>query len=217
MNFKYDILYNYYLSETIDYKGEHEAPDKDNGMAMHNLEGIYPDDIYSSNGAKYYGDGRPTIDNESISIIRNAKDRPKAKVKIYRAVPDINKHIKDKIESLYNIISYYNTHNFFPSNNEIVDSYTNKYYDENEGYTIPYNDMQTQVISDMQNDIEQMKSELKDEIKINSGDWVTISKKYAVDHGRGALNNKYKILSKTVPANTLYNDGNSIHEWGYWI
>ena len=54
-----------------------------------------------------------------------------------------------------------------------------------------------------------------DEKKINYGDWVTINKKYAIQHGESSLNGEYIILTKTVPAKTLYTDGNSIHEWGY--
>ena len=51
--------------------------------------------------------------------------------------------------------------------------------------------------------------------KINAGDWVTPSRSYAKEHGEGNLNNKFKIISKTVPAKHLHTDGNSIHEWGY--
>ena len=51
--------------------------------------------------------------------------------------------------------------------------------------------------------------------KINKGDWVTISKEYAKDHGISNLNGKYKIISKSVAARDLFTDGNSIVEWGY--
>ena len=51
--------------------------------------------------------------------------------------------------------------------------------------------------------------------QINPGDWVTINRTYAVRHGR-RFAEQYQILSKTVPARTLFTDGNSIHEWGYW-
>lgn len=51
--------------------------------------------------------------------------------------------------------------------------------------------------------------------KINPGDWVTPVRSYAVDHGRGALSNDYRIMSKTVTAKDLYCDGNSLLEWGY--
>jgi hypothetical protein len=48
---------------------------------------------------------------------------------------------------------------------------------------------------------------------INPGDWVTASKEYAAQHGRGL--GKYKVLTKIVPAKTLFTNGDSIHEWGY--
>ena len=50
---------------------------------------------------------------------------------------------------------------------------------------------------------------------INSGDWVTIYRPYAKEHGMSSLRGKYKILSMTVPAKNLFTDGNSIYEWGY--
>lgn len=206
------------LNESVeDYRGEHEAPDADNGMPIYNLNGIYPEDIYSYVGAKFYGDnGGDSMDNESISVIKSVRNRPKAKVKVYRAIPDVNKGVNDKIKSLQYIIRYFNAYGFFPMNNEVVNRYTEKYYIEDEGYSLPYEEMQTTVINEINNDIEALRSELQSGIKINSGDWVTTSRQYAVEHGQGNLNNKYKIITKTVPANTLFTDGNSIHEWGYW-
>lgn len=50
---------------------------------------------------------------------------------------------------------------------------------------------------------------------INDGDWVTITKGYAVQHGESNLNGEYRIVSKTVQAKNLYTNGDSIHEWGY--
>lgn len=49
---------------------------------------------------------------------------------------------------------------------------------------------------------------------INPGDWVTINKDYAIDHGRRQFNGG-KILTKTVKAKEIFTDGNSIHEFGY--
>lgn len=51
--------------------------------------------------------------------------------------------------------------------------------------------------------------------EINPGDWVTITRDYAKEHGESSLQGEYKILSKVVSAHKLYTDGNSIHEWGY--
>ena len=50
---------------------------------------------------------------------------------------------------------------------------------------------------------------------INSGDWVTLSSKYAREHGRSNLNNNFKIRSRMVRAKTLWNNADSINEWGY--
>ena len=49
---------------------------------------------------------------------------------------------------------------------------------------------------------------------INSGDWVTTSKKYATMHGDSALNGEYDLLSKKVKANTLSSEGYP-YEFGY--
>jgi hypothetical protein len=49
---------------------------------------------------------------------------------------------------------------------------------------------------------------------INSGDWVTTSKKYAQNHGESALNGEYEIISKKVKANTLSSEGYP-YELGY--
>ena len=50
---------------------------------------------------------------------------------------------------------------------------------------------------------------------INPGDWVAINKNYAVEHGAGQLRNAYRILTKVVSARDLYNNGDSIQEFGY--
>jgi hypothetical protein len=50
---------------------------------------------------------------------------------------------------------------------------------------------------------------------INPGDWVTPTREYAIQHGESTLQGQYRLISKKVPAKHLWNDGNSIHEWGY--
>lgn len=52
---------------------------------------------------------------------------------------------------------------------------------------------------------------------INSGDWVSISKEYAKDHGKHYLDESLDmpILTLKVPAKNLFTDGNSLLEWGY--
>lgn len=50
---------------------------------------------------------------------------------------------------------------------------------------------------------------------INDGDWVTINKTYAEQHGESVLDGEFKIVEKTVKAKDIYTNGDSIHEWGY--
>jgi hypothetical protein len=51
--------------------------------------------------------------------------------------------------------------------------------------------------------------------EINSGDWVSPSRKYVQDHGENALNGEYDIISKKVPASTLTSEGYP-YELGYF-
>jgi hypothetical protein len=50
---------------------------------------------------------------------------------------------------------------------------------------------------------------------INPGDWVTINRKYAIEHGEGQLGGKYAIAKARVPAKELFTQGDSFHEWGW--
>lgn len=51
--------------------------------------------------------------------------------------------------------------------------------------------------------------------KINDGDWVTLSKDYAKNHGESVLGKDYKIISQKVKAKELWTNADSIHEFGY--
>ena len=53
------------------------------------------------------------------------------------------------------------------------------------------------------------------DVDINAGDWVSLSKQYAKDHGESALNGNYKIISKKAPARQLFTNGDSINEFGF--
>ena len=50
---------------------------------------------------------------------------------------------------------------------------------------------------------------------INPGDWVAVSKDYAKTHLASVLKGKGKIISTKVKASELFNDGNSIEEFGW--
>ena len=199
-----------FLSE---YKIQHTAP-ASNHSPMNNLTGTYPDDIYSNNGAKYYGvNSGDYLDNFCIDIIKSAKNKPNKLVKVYRAVPYINKDIDKQIKDLKYIIDYKNTFRFFPTNKrEIIHKLEDKY--ENIFKELGYNARENKIIEDIKNQIIELETQKQVPIKINSGDWVTISKEYAIEHGKSELGD-FKILSKTVKASQLYTDGNSIFEWGY--
>jgi len=199
------------LEELEDYKGSHTAPTKEYGSSMDNLSNIYPDDIYSDKAVRYYGDGYP-YDRLAIAIMQSAKDKPNKLIKIYRAVPDLNFKINKQIKELLKINQYYDKFNFLPTNSSIVNYLQDKYPIDNYSY-----EKQIQLIlSDVSNQVNELKNKLKNnKLTINNGDWVTITPQYAKEHGQAHLDNKYKLVSKTVPASTLYTDGNSIHEWGY--
>lgn len=128
------------------YRGQHAAPTMADDVAApaHELNKVYPDDIYSSNAARYYGDGADDArDAMVVRGLQGLRNNPEAQTWAYRAVP---KSAPDNLQH---------------------------------------------------------------------GDWVTTSKQYALDHGEGALNGDFKIISRRVPAKTLVTDGNSIYEFGY--
>ena len=127
-----------------DYRGQHQAPDKEGSAPLYDLTKIYPDDIYSTKAAIYYGHYGQD-DPRDVSVVRLAQayrykmDKP---IRIYRACP---RHVKT----------------------------------------------------------------------INPGDWVTISRAYAQEHGHGHHTDDWHIISKVVAARDIFTDGNSIQEWGY--
>lgn len=54
-------------------------------------------------------------------------------------------------------------------------------------------------------------------VAIYPGDWVTLSRWYAAQHGRqlDRYGERGVVVSMKVPARTLFTDGNSLNEWGY--
>ena len=80
-----------------EYAGEHSAPQSDSGSPAWNLRGIYPDDIYGANGARYYGHYGEGRDSEAIGVIRTLRDHPDRRVMVYRAVP---RDVKDSTINL---------------------------------------------------------------------------------------------------------------------
>lgn len=50
---------------------------------------------------------------------------------------------------------------------------------------------------------------------LNAGDWVTVNKQYAKDHGESALGGDFDVIEKNVKARDIFTNGDSIHEFGY--
>ena len=205
---------DFYINENLDYQNEpgHTAPkgnDKTNAP-LYDLTKIYPDDIYSSDAIRLYGEYSDDYsDAESISIIQSCRNRPNEQVKVYRAVPDFNYDIDKKLKELNYILNYKFKYRFFPPNNKIVNE-----LEEHYNYISNYVEMQKAVEEDIINQIDEIKKSKSKNLKINNGDWITINKDYAKIHGITNLKNRYKILTKTTKAKYIFSEGNSIHEFG---
>ncbi len=183
---------------TEDYRGEHTAPTREDSP-MYDVTNAFGDDFYDSleKSVRYYGAYQP-YDSYSVSLIQRVRNRPNAMIKIYRAVPKVL------------------------TNQEKINDYELRMKNIQRRGRLPQDAGNWRNASEYYNwldsEVEKLKTlpaENVEKIKINSGDWVTINPAYAKEHGRDNLNNKYKVLTKTVPAKNLFTDGNSIHEWGY--
>ena len=215
-------MYKSKFKENEDYMGGHKAPVNDGYNAPLydvTLNGIYPEDIYSVNGLRYYGDGSTASDSECIYIIQATRNKPNKRIKIYRAVPDFNYDNNKKIKELRSAMNHKVKYRFFPSSMKNGFDYFQtitkeclKIYDKNKKMT--YDEYQQLIIDTCDERIKQLSSK-EPKLKINVGDWVSISKRYAVEHGHHSLNSKFKIITKEVKASQLWTDGNSINEWGY--
>lgn len=191
------------LTEEEDYRGLHRAPDKSDAP-LWNLDTVYPADIYTlppQVAARYYGHADPPNDFGMIMIMRKAHNRPKAKIRIYRAVPKI-KSVDEKIQELEAEKKFILKTGKLPKS--APGHMTPSAYYERIHNTLEY--LRTQE-----------KKEGPNQIKtINPGDWVTPWRPYAVEHGKSSLRGEYRVLSRLVSAQELFTDGNSIYEFG-WI
>ena len=186
-----------------DYRIQHTAPTSDGGAPIHNLSGVFPDDVYGPKGAQYYGHSVP-YDHKAIAVLSGSKGRPEAKVRIYRSVPKIKTNA-DKINELTAHKAYIQKTGKIPKDawKKSVGDWGNRseYYD----------------FADTM--IESLKARPEIEVKpmsINRGDWITTTREYAKLHGDGVHGaGNHTILTKLVPAKHVYSDGNSIHEYGY--
>lgn len=188
------------LNQSVDeYGGDHRPPGPDGGAPLHDLTGggnIYPDDVYGPRAAQYYGHGDERLDRHTVAIAQSFKGKPNAKVKIYRAIPDTLTNA-DKLAKLEKQMAKYQARNTVPEGEEPKGWY-DRAYDERER------------LRNLPPEPDAAK------VAINAGDWVTINRDYAVEHGESTLNGNYKIITKTVKASEIFTNGDSIHEWGYW-
>jgi hypothetical protein len=188
-------------AKNLSYRGSHTAPSSEFGAPLYDLTGggqMYPADVYSSKAAQYYGGGVP-YDQKAFSIAQQYKDKPDALVTIYRAVPK-QMSVSEKLAEIEKQMAAYMRRGTLPKDAENYSS-GSKWYDN---------------AYEMRDKLRQMTDEMPQGINdINAGDWVTLTREYAKDHGESALGGQYKIISKKVKAKEVYTNADSIHEFGY--
>ena len=188
-----------FISE--DYRGEHKAPGKE-GAPLHDLthNGVYPKDVYSSKGRQYYGDGGE-FDQDAFAFIQAYHNNPNRKITIYRAVP-YQQTKEDRLAALQKAQAMWmrrsKVHPEFES--EFHKLGKKEYYEW---------------LGDEEEKVKKSDSKVENIKDINPGDWVTTVRKYADSHGKAHLQNKYKILSKSVKAKEIFTNGDSTLEWSW--
>jgi len=187
--------------EGEDYRGLHTAPMRDSGSPLHDLANTYPEDIYGPKAAEYYGHygGGNPMDRQSIAIIQSMHGKPNATVAIYRAVPK-NLTNEELITDYEKQKAYILKHGKVPPGVQQVGKNSSAHYD---------------FISKEMDRLKALPIQEKQKIAINPGDWVTINREYAKEHGDSQFDGKYRILMKRVSARDIFTNGDSIHEWGY--
>ena len=185
-----------FILEDKDYKGEHQSAGKE-GAPLHDLthNEVYPKDYYD----RWHEYARD--DKDAALIVNGYRNKPNKLVTIYRAVPyqqtkeDLLADLQ-KAQALW--LKRAKPYPTFES--EFHKLGAKKYYEwlGNEEEKVKKSDQKVKNISE-----------------INSGDWVTIVRNYAKEHGKDNLRNKYRILSKKVKASQVWFDGNSLNEAGY--
>jgi len=189
-----------------DYHDQHRPPGPRDGAPLHDItsNGIYPSDAYDVDIARFYGVLSGSRGDMAVaSIIRKYRGQPDKLVTIYRAVPLVGvEKIRDEIADLKSQKKYWLKHGKAPRRADLSAAGDQHYYDW------------------MYDRIEELEGELEnaapdDAGEINDGDWVTIYRPYAKDHGKSRLKGDFQILSKRVRAKQIFTDGNSFYEWGY--
>jgi hypothetical protein len=77
-----------FVSSAIDRDGAHSPAEPESGSPAYNVteNGTYPDDVYSSNGLKYYGTGEAAFDREAYRLLDHLRGHPDRFVTVYRAI-----------------------------------------------------------------------------------------------------------------------------------
>lgn len=192
------MLLRHLFENEFDYRGQHSAPDKESGAPIYNvtLNGIYPDDFYKN--PRLYEDD-PDYYAYCSMIVNSVHNKPNAKVKIYRAVP----HTKSTAEL---ITQYEKEKAYMLKNGKIPPTANTSIQNQSKYYDWVYDELER---------LKSLPEQENTKLPINPGDWVTIHRKYAMDHGNNSLNKKFKIISKSVPAKHIFTAGDSLAEWGY--
>lgn len=190
--------------EVIDYGMQHRPSGREQGASLDDLSNIYPDDIYGSQGAQYYGhygQNHP-MDRQSVDIINRFKGKPSQQVTIYRAVP-YEKTNTEKLAKLDDEMKAYMKRRTIPSDDTSGLTGSAWYDDAWDRHA------ELEKTAEIAGDIPAEK------LNINEGDWVSINRNYAKEHGEAQLGGNYKIITKKVKAGDIFTSGDSIHEWGY--
>lgn len=174
-------------TEEDDYRGQHGAPGRDGGAPLSDLtgEGKVYPDDIYSANAVQYYGTSEPTDRATYATILKFKGRPDAKVTVYRAVP---LDVAGEIEHLEK-----RQREIMRRGSDDPKEYDNNY-----------------------KELEQLRKKPPGKpMTINPGDWVTINRRYAKDHGESALQGRYTILSKSVRVGDVFTNGDSWHEWGW--
>ncbi len=188
------------ITESEDYMGSHTAPTEEDAPA-HDLTKVMPEDVYSPDASRYYSTGFSDSEDRNVfAKLHSIRNNPAAMLTIYRAIP--------KSETRDSAITKLERHKAgilktgrFPAG---VD--TSKFKNPSEYYDWAYDEV---------NRLKELPAEENIKKTINKGDWVTLSRAYAKEHGDAHLGGQYRILSKSVRADEVFTNGDSIHEWGY--
>lgn len=181
--------------EDDDYRMEHRPPDPDGGAPLFDLTalGVYPADIYGPMGGMYYGHGADRAEDEAVVRLAAAyRGKPSAKVKIYRAI----QKIPSRAEELHEL-----------------DTIRRAWLRRGKPRNAPFANYDMLLTT-----IERVAAMPEREgppPTFRPGDWVTIWKPYAQQHAK-YFEGRGRVITKTVRADELFTDGNSIYEYGYW-